>query len=132
MKTTIATSDAPPAIGPYSQGVQVGQLVFCSGQIPLDPATGALVGGDFAAQARRVLDNLVAVLKAYGLAMDDVAKTTIYLVDLADFAETNKIYAEYFSAPYPARSTVQVAALPKGARLEIDAIAIGSGVRPPS
>lgn len=122
-KTAIATNAAPAAIGPYSQAVRVGELVFCSGQIPLDAASGALVEGDFATQARRVLDNLAAVLRGAGLGMDDVVRTTIYLADLADFAEVNRIYAEYFTAPYPARSTVQAAALPKGARVEIDVIA---------
>ena len=122
-KTAIATAEAPQAIGPYSQAVRAGDLVFCSGQIPLDPVTGALVDGDFSLQARRVLDNLAAVLRAAGLGMNDVVRTTIYLADLADFAEVNRIYAEYFAAPYPARSTVQAAALPKGARLEIDVIA---------
>jgi 2-iminobutanoate/2-iminopropanoate deaminase len=132
-KTAIATDKAPAAIGPYSQAVRVGDLVFCSGQIPLDPATGALVEGEFAAQARRALDNLTAVLGGAGLSMDDVVRTTIYLADLADFAEANRVYAEYFTAPYPARSTVQAAALPKGARVEIDVIAwAGGGVRPPS
>ena len=122
-KTAIASAEAPQAIGPYSQAVRAGDLVFCSGQIPLDPVTGALVDGDFSLQARRVLDNLAAVLRAAGLGMNDVVRTTIYLADLADFAEVNRIYAEYFAAPYPARSTVQAAALPKGARLEIDVIA---------
>jgi reactive intermediate/imine deaminase len=101
----------------------VGDFVLCSGQIPLDPASGAIVAGDFAAQARRVLDNLSAVVGAAGLSMADVVRTTIYLTDLADFAVLNEIYAEYFAAPFPARSTVQVAALPRGARVEIDAMA---------
>ena len=122
-KAAIATNAAPAAIGPYSQAVRVGDLVFCSGQIPLDPATGALVEGDFAVHTRRVLDNLAAVLAGAGLGMNDVVRTTIYLVDLADFVEVNRIYAEYFAAPYPARSTVQAAALPKNARVEIDVIA---------
>ena len=122
-KAAIATNAAPAAIGPYSQAVRVGDLVFCSGQIPLDPATGALVEGDFAVHTRRVLDNLAAVLAGAGLGMNDVVRTTIYLVDLADFAEVNRIYVEYFAAPYPARSTVQAAALPKNARVEIDVIA---------
>ena len=132
-KTSISSDAAPGAVGPYSQAVRVGDLVFCSGQIPLDPATGALVEGDFALQTRRVLDNLAAVLRAAGLGMNDVVRSTIYLVDLADFAEVNRVYAEYFTPPYPARSTVQAAALPKGARIEIDVIAwAGGGLRPPS
>ena len=98
-------------------------FVLCSGQIPLDPAAGTIVEGDFAAQARRVLDNLSAVLAAAGCSMADVVRTTIYLTDLADFAGLNEIYAGYFEAPFPARSTVQVAALPRGARVEIDAMA---------
>ena len=123
-RVAIATKAAPAAVGPYSQAVRVGDLVFCSGQIPLDPATGALVEGDFAAQARRVLDNLSAVLREAGLGMKDVVRSTIYLADLADFAEVNRVYAEYFTPPYPARSTIQAAALPKGARVEIDVIAV--------
>jgi reactive intermediate/imine deaminase len=123
-RAAIATSMAPAAVGPYSQAVRVGDLVFCSGQIPLDPATGALVVGDFAAQARRVLDNLSAVLNEAGLGMKDVVRSTIYLADLGDFAEANRVYAEYFTPPYPARSTIQAAALPKGARVEIDVIAV--------
>ena len=126
-KTAISSAEAPQAIGPYSQAVRAGDLVFCSGQIPLDPATGVLVDGGFSVQARRVLDNLAAVLRATGLGMNDVVRTTIYLADLADFAEVNRIYAEYFTAPYPARSTLQAAALPKGARLEIDVIARARG-----
>ena len=123
-RTAIATQAAPAAVGPYSQAMRVGELVFCSGQIPLDPATGALVEGDFATQARRVLDNLAAVLREAGLGTKDVVRSTIYLADLADFAEVNRVYAEYFTPPYPARSTIQAAALPKGARVEIDVIAV--------
>jgi reactive intermediate/imine deaminase len=119
----IRTGSAPAAVGPYSQAVRVGDFVLCSGQIPLDPAAGTIVEGDFAAQARRVLDNLSAVLAAAGCSMADVVRTTIYLTDLADFAGLNEIYAGYFEAPFPARSTVQVAALPRGARVEIDAMA---------
>ena len=119
----IRTGSAPAAVGPYSQAVRVGDFVLCSGQIPLDPAAGTIVEGDFAAQARRVLDNLSAVLVAAGCSMADVVRTTIYLTDLADFAGLNEIYAGYFEAPFPARSTVQVAALPRGARVEIDAMA---------
>jgi len=119
----IRTDRAPSAVGPYSQAVRVGDFVLCSGQIPLDPAAGTIVEGDFAAQARRVLDNLAAVLAAAECSMADVVRTTIYLTDLADFAGLNEIYAGYFEAPFPARSTVQVAALPRGARVEIDAMA---------
>lgn len=130
----IRTDGAPAAVGPYSQAVRVGDFVLCSGQIPLDPAAGTLVGGDFAAQARRVLDNLAAVLAAAGCSMADVVRTTIYLTDLVDFAALNEIYAGYFEAPFPARSTVQVAALPRGARVEIDAMAYvpAGGLRRPS
>jgi 2-iminobutanoate/2-iminopropanoate deaminase len=124
MKRAIASAAAPQAIGPYSQGVAQGQLVFLSGQIGLDPATGSLVPGGTEVETRRVLDNLRAVLAASGLGFDAVVKTTIYLVDLSDFASVNQIYGEYFTEPYPARATVGVAALPRGARVEIDAIAV--------
>jgi reactive intermediate/imine deaminase len=123
----VCTDRAPAAVGPYSQAVRVGDLVFCSGQIPLDPAAGTLVAEEFAAQARRVLDNLSAVLAAAGCSMADVVRTTIYLTDLADFAALNEIYAGYFQRPFPARSTVQVTALPRGARVEIDAMAYAPG-----
>jgi 2-iminobutanoate/2-iminopropanoate deaminase len=119
----ISTADAPAAIGPYSQAIHAGDLVFLSGQVPIDPATGELVGGDIAAQTDRVLDNLGAVLAAAGCGFADVVKTTIYLVDLGDFQAVNQTYAKRFSAAPPARATVQVSALPKGARVEIDAIA---------
>jgi 2-iminobutanoate/2-iminopropanoate deaminase len=114
---------APAALGPYSQAIVAGDFVFLSGQVPIDPATGDLVGGDIAAQTERVLDNLEAVLEAAGCAFSDVVKTTIYLVDLGDFQAVNATYAKRFVAAPPARATVQVAALPKGARVEIDAIA---------
>lgn len=119
----ISTADAPAAIGPYSQAIHAGDLVFLSGQVPIDPATGDLVGGDIAAQTERVLDNLGAVLAAAGCGFGDVVKTTIYLVDLGDFQVVNQTYAKRFTAAPPARATVQVSALPKGARVEIDAIA---------
>jgi 2-iminobutanoate/2-iminopropanoate deaminase len=119
----ISTADAPAAIGPYSQAIHAGDLVFLSGQVPIDPSTGELVGGDIAAQTERVLDNLAAVLAAAGCGFGDVVKTTIYLVDLGDFQVVNQTYAKRFSAAPPARATVQVSALPKGARVEIDAIA---------
>lgn len=123
MKKAIATTHAPRAIGPYSQAVSAGPWLFLSGQIGLDPATGALVGGGVVAEARRALENLCAVLEAAGAPRDSVVRTTIYLVDLADFAAVNDVYAEFFSAPFPARVTVGVAALPRGARVEIAAIA---------
>jgi 2-iminobutanoate/2-iminopropanoate deaminase len=119
----ISTNQAPAAIGPYSQAIQSGDLVFLSGQVPIDPATGELVAGDIAVQTERVLDNLAAVLAAAGCTFADVAKTTIYLVDLGDFQVVNQTYAKRFAAAPPARATVQVSALPKGARVEIDAIA---------
>ena len=118
----IATDRAPAAIGPYSQAVRSGAHVYTSGQIPLDPATGALVEGDIATQTRRVFDNLQAVCAAAGSGFADVARVGIYLVDLADFAAVNAVMAEYFAAPYPARSTIGVASLPKGARVEIDLV----------
>lgn len=122
-KRVISTDQAPAAIGPYSQAVAVGDFVFLSGQIALDPATGELVAGDIERETRRVMDNLRAVLAASGASTDDLVKTTIYLVDMADFARVNAVYAEYFSGSPPARATVQVAALPKGVRVEIDGIA---------
>jgi 2-iminobutanoate/2-iminopropanoate deaminase len=127
MKQAITSADAPSAIGPYSQAVRAGSLVWLSGQIPLDPATGQLVEGDIEAQTERVLKNLVAVLGAAGCSAADVVRTTIYLVDLADFVRINAVYGRTFEPPYPARSTVQVAALPRGARVEIDAVAAPRG-----
>ena len=124
MKKIISTSDAPAAVGPYSQGVRVGSTIYCAGQIPLDPKSGQIVAGDIAAQTRRVLDNITAVLKAEGLSFQNIAKTTVFLIDLADFQTVNEIYASYFKQAPPARSTVQVPALPKGARVEIEAIAV--------
>ena len=118
----VATERAPAAIGPYSQAVRAGGSVYLSGQIPLDPATGELVGGDIADQARRVFDNLRAVCEAAGASLDDVVRVGIYLMDLGDFAAVNAVMADYFAAPYPARSTIQVSGLPRGARVEIDAI----------
>src|SRR6202044_3933925 len=116
-KQAIATTDAPPAIGPYSQAVRAGELVFLSGQIPLDPATGQLVPGDITAQTRRVIENLRAVLAAAGGSLGDVVRTTIYLTDLGHFAAVNEAYGSFLAAPFPARATVQVAALPKGAQV---------------
>jgi 2-iminobutanoate/2-iminopropanoate deaminase len=123
MKKAVETHAAPSAIGPYSQAVVHGDLVFCSGQIGIDPASGTMVEGGIEAETRRVLDNLREVLVAAGLKLTDVVKTSVFLVSLADFETVNRIYAEHFSAPYPARSTVQVSALPRHARVEIDAIA---------
>lgn len=114
---------APAAIGPYSQAIDAGDFVFLSGQVPIDPATGELVPGDITAQTERVLDNLGAVLEAAGVSFANVVKTTIYLMDFGDFQTVNGIYAKRFSEAPPARATVQVSALPKGARIEIDAIA---------
>ena len=123
LKTAIATKDAPAAIGPYSQAVRSGDLVFCSGQIPLDPDSGQLVEGGIEAQAVRVLDNLAAVLAAADLKLGNVVKTTVFLVSMDDFPAMNEVYARYFDGDPPARSTIGVAALPKGARVEIEAIA---------
>lgn len=119
----VRTDDAPAPIGPYSQGIKAGSELFCSGQVALDPRTGELVGSDAASQADRALKNLGAVLQAGGMSYADVVKTTIFLVDMNDFAAVNETYARYFDAAKPARSTIAVAALPKGARVEIEAIA---------
>jgi len=124
MKEAIVTSDAPKAIGPYSQAIRAGQLLFLSGQIPLDPASGQLVEGDVTVQTRRVMESLGAVLKTAGLSFDAVVRTTIFLADMNDFAKVNEVYGTYFTTPAPARATVQVAQLPRGARVEIDAVAI--------
>jgi 2-iminobutanoate/2-iminopropanoate deaminase len=125
MKEAITAKDAPGAIGPYSQAVRSGGLVFVSGQIPLDPETGQVVGSDIAAQTERVMKNLGAILSSAGLGFDDVVRTTVYLVDLGHFAIVNEVYGRTFRAPYPARSTVQVSALPRGVSIEIDALAVG-------
>jgi 2-iminobutanoate/2-iminopropanoate deaminase len=123
-RRTIATTDAPKAVGPYSQAVEAGSLLFCSGQIPLKPGTGELIEGDVTAQATQVLENLGAVLRANRMSFASVVKTTVFLTDLGDFAAMNDVYAIYFPNNQPARSTIQVAALPKGARVEIEAIAV--------
>jgi 2-iminobutanoate/2-iminopropanoate deaminase len=123
MKTVIATTTAPQAIGPYSQAIAAGGFVFLSGQIPLDPATGEMVSGDIRVETERVLENLAAVLQAAGADFSHVVRTTIFLTNLADFAVVNETYAKRFTAAPPARATVQVAALPRGARVEIDAVA---------
>ncbi len=119
----ISTDRAPAAIGPYSQAVRAGAFLFCSGQIPLEPASGEMVSGEIEAQARQVLENLKAVVEAAGASLDDVVKVTVYLADLADFATVNEVYEEYFGEAKPARSTIQAAALPRGARIEADCIA---------
>ena len=124
MKKIISTSEAPAAIGPYSQAVRSGNFLFCSGQIPLDPKSGQILSGGIAAQTRRVLDNIGAVLKAEGLTFENIVKTTIFLTDLGDFQTVNETYGSYFKQQPPARSTVQVSALPKGAKIEIEVIAV--------
>jgi len=118
----ISSPDAPKAVGPYSQAVRAGDLLFVAGQIPLDPS-GAIVEGDVTVQARRVLDNIGAILKAAGLSFAHVVRTTVYLADMNDLAAMNQVYGTCFSEPYPARATVQVARLPRDVRIEIDAIA---------
>lgn len=123
-RTPIATSDAPAAIGPYSQAVRAGNTVYFSGQIPLDPATGEIVAGDITTQARRAFDNLKAVAIAAGGTLDDIVRVGLYVTDLGEFAQVNAVMAEYFDAPYPARSTIEVPALPKGARFEVDAVMV--------
>ena len=123
MKKVISTSKAPAAIGPYSQAIQVGNLVFASGQIPIDPATGSFVAGGVKEQARQSLTNVKAILDEAGLTLDNVVKTTVFLADMNDFADVNTVYAEFFAEPYPARSAVAVKTLPKGALLEIEVIA---------
>ncbi|MCU0617001.1 MAG: RidA family protein [Gemmatimonadaceae bacterium] len=122
-----ASARGPAAIGPYSHAVWSGSELFCSGQTPIDPATGRLIDGDVTAQTHRVFDNLQAVLEDAGLSMDDVVKCNVYLVDMADFSAMNAAYAERFSAPYPARTTVAVAGLPLGARVEIECLARRAG-----
>lgn len=125
-RTVVQTNAAPQAIGPYSQAVRVGQTVYCSGQIGLDPSTGEMVAGGVVAEARQVLANLEAVLKAAGASFSDVVKTTIFLADLGDFAAVNEVYGERFSEALPARATVEVAKLPRGALVEIEAVAVVS------
>lgn len=120
----VRTERAPRAVGPYSQAVRAGGFVFASGQIPLDPESGAVVGGDIAAQGRQALENLRAVLEVSGAGMKNVVKTTVFLRDMGDFARFNEVYAGYFTAPYPARSTVQVSGLPKDVLVEIEAVAV--------
>jgi 2-iminobutanoate/2-iminopropanoate deaminase len=120
---SISTDKAPAAIGPYSQAVKFGNMLFCSGQIPLDPSTGEIVAGDVSAQTEQVMSNIAAVLSVSGAGFDDVVKTTIYLVDMGDFASVNEVYGKCFQNHKPARSTVAVKALPRGALVEIEVIA---------
>ncbi len=124
IKEEIKTDKAPLAIGPYSQGVRIGRFLFLSGQIPVEPASGTVVEGGITAQTRQVLKNLQSVLNAAGFRLKDVVKTTVFLKDLSCFADMNGVYGEFFSAPFPARATVEVSALPKGVEVEIDAIAV--------
>lgn len=123
MKQAVATTHAPAAIGPYSQAIVSGDLIFTSGQIPLDPASGELVQGDIQAQTRQVFSNLREVLKEAGASLDDAVKVNVYMTDLKDFASLNEVYATFFTQPYPARSCVEVSSLPKGAQVEIEIIA---------
>ena len=123
MKQVIHTGKAPAAIGPYSQAIQIGQLLFTSGQVPIDPETGAIVEGGIQEQARQSLNNIKAILNAAGTNMGAVVKTTVFLQDMNDFAAMNEVYAQFFQEPYPARSAVQVGRLPKDALVEIEAIA---------
>ena len=123
-KQIISTESAPAAIGPYSQAVKTGDVVYLSGQIPLDPATGKMVEGDITVQAERVMENLKAVLEAAGSSMDNVVKTTVFLADLGDYAAMNAVYGRYLGGSPPARSAFQVAALPLGARLEVEMVAL--------
>lgn len=123
-KTVIETNNAPGAVGPYSQAIMTGNLLFTSGQLPIDPATGKMVEGSISDRAHQVIKNLSAVIEAAGAKLDDVVKTTVFLSDIGDFQEVNAVYAEYFSSPFPARSAFQVAALPLGADIEIEAIVV--------
>jgi len=127
MKKIISTKEAPAAVGPYSQAVRVGSTVYCAGQIPLDPKSGQIVPGDIGAQTRRVLENIAAVLRAESLSFENIVKTTVFLTNLSDFQTVNEIYGSYFKKDAPARSTVQVPALPKGANVEIEVIAVANG-----
>jgi 2-iminobutanoate/2-iminopropanoate deaminase len=124
VKTAISSPDAPKAIGPYSSALRAGDWLFISGQVPFDPVSGQLIDGDIAAQTHRVLDNIGALVSAAGLTLADIVRTTVFLADMNDFAAMNDVYRTYFSEPYPARSTVQAARLPRDARIEIDAIAL--------
>ena len=124
MREAVSSAGAPAAIGPYSAGIRAGNLLFLSGSIPLDPATGQVVSGDITAQATRVMENIAALLSAAGASFNNVVKTTVFLADMNEFAAMNEVYAKYFVAPFPARSTVQVARLPRDVRLEIEVVAV--------
>ena len=124
MNTAIHTDLAPAAIGPYSQAIQAGSTVYVSGQLPIDPATGAFAGADIASQTRQSLTNMKHILNAAGLDLCDVVKTTVYLANIADFAPMNEVYAQFFSAPFPARAAFEVACLPKNALVEIECVAV--------
>lgn len=123
MREAVSTTSAPTAIGPYSQAIRAGSLLFVSGQVPIDPVTGQMVDGGIAEQTSRVLENIGAILQAAGASFDHVVRTTVFLADMGDFAAMNEVYGRHFAAPAPARATVQVARLPKDARVEIDVIA---------
>jgi 2-iminobutanoate/2-iminopropanoate deaminase len=123
VRQAVSTPSAPKAIGPYSQAIRAGSLLFVSGQVPIDPATGQIVNGDIAAQTHRVFQNIGEILKAGGASFDHVVRTTVFLADMDDFSAMNEAYATYFTAPAPARATVQVSRLPKDARVEIDVVA---------
>lgn len=125
MKTIIATTDAPAAIGPYSQAVEAGGLIFISGQLPVNPATGGIDGTDAAAQTAAVIRNIEAILKSRGLSLNSVVKTTVFMTDLKEFQKMNEVYARFFAEDPPARATIEVKALPKAALVEIEAIAVG-------
>jgi 2-iminobutanoate/2-iminopropanoate deaminase len=122
-KTIIKPAKSPAAVGPYNHGVRLGDLLFCAGQIPIEPATGNLVAGDIKVQTQRVLENVKAILEDQKLTFENVIKSTVFLTNLADFGGMNEVYSNYFTADFPARSTIQVAALPKGANVEIEVIA---------
>jgi 2-iminobutanoate/2-iminopropanoate deaminase len=123
MKTIIRPKNSPAPVGPYNHAVRIGDLLFCSGQIPLDPASGNLVSGDIRAQTERVLENVKAILADQGLTFANVVKSTVFMINLGDFAAMNEVYARYFTADFPARSTVQVSGLPRGANVEIEVVA---------
>ena len=123
MLSAVSTGSAPEALGPYSQAIRAGQFLFVSGQVPIDPATGQLVQDGIASQTRRALENVGAILQAGGASFRQVVRTTVYLADLGDFAAMNEVYATFFAAPQPARSTIQAARLPRDARIEVDVIA---------
>ncbi len=122
-KTIIKPAKSPTAVGPYNHAVRVGDLLFCAGQIPIEPANGNLVAGDIKVQTERVLENVKAILEDQGLTFKNVVKSTVFMVNLADFASMNEVYAKYFTSDFPARSTIQVAALPKAASVEIEVVA---------